>query len=148
MTLKNAALIAEERDGKIFYEYRGMGASGFIDYSDADELRAGGMFSSQREEQEVPEKYPEGDLEEAESLESFVRETVFGEYVSGNRIQLGAVWINGKGYKPVKGSPRVGVLVEVENTFQYEEDYNSEFGEIDEEKLQNLDREVIDFRER
>lgn len=147
MSLENAALIAEERNGKIFYEYKKFGASGVADYTDGSGLRTGGVFASQRDPKEIPEKHPEGDLEEKGSLESFIRDKVFGEYVRDNMVRLGAVWINGKAYKPVKGSPRVGVLVEVENTFQYEEDYTSEFGEIDQEKIQNLDREVLDFRD-
>lgn len=130
------ALVAETKeDGKVEYEYHPHGA---LSAYGGNPFR--GPFGPE-EIEKIPEKHFKYDeVETAEDLEDFILNVL---YDWGGGIER--VWINGKCYDYTHKKP---VLIECRTTDESAEDMMTEYGTIDDDFLENTDREVIDLREK
>lgn len=133
------AIIAETlSDGRIKYEYDHHGAVS----ASSEENPFRGPFTSSESPEKISEKYPSNEeFQIADSLETFIENNI----CSGQSM-IKALWIDGRCYNFVREKL---VLVECrtkEEFNDFSEEFKTEWGNIDDDALQNTDRNFIDLR--
>lgn len=95
------------------------------------------------EKEKIPEKHLkyEEEREKAESLEDFILNKLYVDYDG----LIERVWVDGKCFDYILKKP---ILIECRTKDESVEDVMTEYGTIDEDFLENTDREVIDLRKK